>query len=197
MSEPGQRKDDLSGGDQQSSADFEAGLKKEFAASADLQAEFGNDEAAYVAFKKAESAGRVGIFKKGTSEPGQSEDDLSGGGQQLSADFEAGLKKEFAESADLQSEFGGKVEYYIAYRKAMAAGRVGHIVMGKVIKSSSKNTEEANSQKQQLPEPNKFSDSNADEETRRFVEENGTPCGPDGGIYDERRNAFVSRPALV
>jgi hypothetical protein len=170
--------------------------RKEFTESADLKAEFRGDEAAYVAFKKAEAAGRVGIFKKGKSESGQREDDLSDRGQQLSADFEAGLKKEFAESADLQSEFGGKVEDYIAYKKAETAGRVGHI-KGKFIKSSAKNAEEMNSQKQQLPEPTKFSDSDADEDTRRFVEQNGTPCGPDGRIYDESRHAFVGGPALL
>ena len=37
---------------------------KEFKNSADLRAEFGGDVDAYVAFKKAESEGRVGIRNK-------------------------------------------------------------------------------------------------------------------------------------
>lgn len=47
----------------------ESKLKQEFSASADLQAEFGGDVEAYIAFKLAEAEGRVQISRPVTSGP--------------------------------------------------------------------------------------------------------------------------------
>ena len=43
--------------------EIEKTAKKEFAESKDLQSEFKGDETTYVAFKKAEAEGRVGVIR--------------------------------------------------------------------------------------------------------------------------------------
>ncbi len=45
--------------------------------------------------------------------------------QEADSGDEEGLKAEFAESADLQSEFGRNVKAYLAFKKAEAEGKVG------------------------------------------------------------------------
>lgn len=81
----------------------------------DLQAEFGGDVKSYIAFKMAESQGRI----KGRSGETKSPVSVSG----AAVGDEVALRQEFAESADLQAEYGGDVDAYVAFEKAEAAGR--------------------------------------------------------------------------
>ena len=92
-------------------------LKQEFSASADLQVEFGGDVKSYVAFKRAESQGRV----KGHL--GETKSSVPASGAGAEAGDEEALKQEFSASADLQAEFGGDVTAYLKFKKVEAAGR--------------------------------------------------------------------------
>ena len=96
----------------------EAELRSKFEGDPNLPAEFGSVEA-FLCFVQAQAEGRVRGLKSSVVPASPAGTEAGAGGVD-----EETLKKEFAESADLRSEFGG-VTAFLAFRKAEAAGRVG------------------------------------------------------------------------
>lgn len=97
----------------------ETKLKIEFEGNSDIQAEFGGDVKAYIAFKLAESEGRIGGRLGGLKSSVHANPTEIGPGP----GDEESWKQEFSASADLQREYGNDVTSYLAFKKAEAAGR--------------------------------------------------------------------------
>lgn len=93
----------------------EGALRKEFVASPDLQREFGNDEDAFLAYKRAEARGDVSVCGRGR--------DRRDRGAPPGADDEY-LRSMYRNNPRLQAEFGGDEDAYVSFTKAAAAGSV-------------------------------------------------------------------------
>lgn len=154
----------------------ETALKVRFAASADLQSEFGGDVKAYIAFKLAESQGRIRGLKSNvpvhtsSAEPGPGP----------AAVDEAELKKEFsAMSADQQAEFGD-VESYISYKIADAKGQVRYAPRNKTEKLGKglPISEEVHETFVEAARISEAINKKRDEELRQY--QNGIPCDANG-----------------
>ena len=133
--------------------DLQAGWRGEFSESADIRREFGNDEAAYIAYKQAEADGRTGVgrrdkrgfrgtyadrdfFNELTRTFPQAPDFVERmftAGKNISEArklFEAEQlaekerRERFYASEDLMCEFDGNYDDYLSFKKAEASGRV-------------------------------------------------------------------------
>ena len=111
----------------------ESKFEAEFNSSPKLQAEFGTDGLAdYLAFRRAEEAGRARMFKgksvtSATAEDAKAELQKEGEfSEKLARTRELEYQNEFLASPELQAEFGGMsgLKDYIAYRKAEGRGAV-------------------------------------------------------------------------
>jgi hypothetical protein len=103
----------------------ESGWRAEYAADARLRTEFGA-EANYIAFKRAESQGRIRYMRRSNGAPAVTTTPppatLPATAAQP-ADPDSGLRSLYRADAKLQQEFRSEANF-IAFKKAEAAGRV-------------------------------------------------------------------------
>ena len=103
----------------------EESWEREFSTSPDLRAEFGGSLEAFLAFRKAEAAGRVRGLKSSVPASGAAAEAVD----------EEIWKQEFAASEVLKNEFGD-VTSYLSFKKAEAAGRAKVCRAGGVVSFS-------------------------------------------------------------
>lgn len=88
----------------------------------DVQREFPNEKA-YVAFKRAQKAGRVRIAEDKSIDTGAQSSVRSSATVITSEGLENQWRAEFKKIPELQAEFAGNEEAYVHYRKAIKEGR--------------------------------------------------------------------------
>jgi len=124
------------GDDVPSKAPVEDVCKAEWRKSAALRAEFGGDLDSYIAYTKAVNNGRVRLYSRKsyldtvkpaaalTATQTDNKPPAGGKGAPSEAPLEDVCKADWSKSAALRAEFGGDLDSYIAYTKAVSNGQV-------------------------------------------------------------------------